>query len=116
MSEGALIERSGRGRGGGREARRAARAQRKAVKLPYIRRRLPVIDLLSSEAVEIIEHNAETILEEIGIEFRRDPDSLRLWRDAGPVHLVSLRPELDLGCIFTELCSVGCPPEMAGSR
>jgi trimethylamine--corrinoid protein Co-methyltransferase len=81
MSEGALIERHGRG--GGREARRAARAQRKAVKLPYIRRRLPVIDLLSSEAVEIIEHNAETILEEIGIEFRRDPESLRLWRDAG---------------------------------
>jgi len=30
-------------RGGGREARRAARAQRKAVKLPYIRRRLPVV-------------------------------------------------------------------------
>jgi trimethylamine--corrinoid protein Co-methyltransferase len=81
MSEGALIERTHRG--GGREARRAARAQRKAVKLPYIRRRLPVIDLLSSEAVEIIEHNAETILEEIGIEFRRDPESLRLWRDAG---------------------------------
>ena len=70
-------------RGGAREARRAARAQRKAVKLPYIRRRLPVIDLLSPEAVEIIEANAETILEEIGIEFRRDPESLRLWRGAG---------------------------------
>ncbi|HEV7433071.1 MAG TPA: trimethylamine methyltransferase family protein [Steroidobacteraceae bacterium] len=70
-------------RGGGREARRAARAQRKAVKLPYIRRRLPVIDLLSVEAVEVIEANAETILEEIGIEFRRDPESLRLWQGAG---------------------------------
>ena len=81
MSEGALIERTGRG--AGREARRAARAQRKGVKLPYIRRRLPVIDLLSSEAVEVIEHNAETILEEIGIEFRRDPESLALWRSAG---------------------------------
>ncbi len=81
MSEGALIERTGRGRG--REARRAARAQRKGVKLPYIRRRLPVIDLLSNEAVEVIEGNAETILEEIGIEFRRDPESLALWRGAG---------------------------------
>lgn len=81
MSEGALIERTGRGRG--RDARRAARAHRKGEKLPYIRRRLPVIDLLSSEAVEIIEHNAETILEEIGIEFRRDPESLALWRGAG---------------------------------
>ena len=38
-------------RGGAREARRAARAQRKAVKLPYIRRKLPVIDLLSQEAL-----------------------------------------------------------------
>ena len=81
MGEGVLTARTGRG--GGREARRVARAQRKAVKLPYIRRRLPVVDLLSLEAVEIIEANAETILEEIGIEFRRDPESLRLWRTAG---------------------------------
>ncbi len=66
-----------------RETRRAAREQRKAVKLPYIRRKLPTVELLSSEAVEIIEANAETILEEIGIEFRRDPESLRLWREAG---------------------------------
>ena len=55
----------------------------KAAKYPYIRRKLPVVELLSSEAVEIIEANAETILAEIGIEFRRDPESLRLWREAG---------------------------------
>lgn len=67
----------------GRETRRIARAQQGAAKLPYIRRRIPDVELLSSEAVEVIEHNAETILEEIGIEFRRDPESLRLWRDAG---------------------------------
>jgi trimethylamine--corrinoid protein Co-methyltransferase len=62
---------------------RRARARAALAKYPYIRRRLPVVELLSSEAVEIIEANAETILEEIGIEFRRDPESLRLWRDAG---------------------------------
>ena len=66
-----------------RESRRAARAQRSAVKLPYIRRKLPTVELLSSEAVEVIEANAETILEEVGIEFRRDPESLRLWRESG---------------------------------
>ena len=66
----------------GRDVRRA-RAQTRAVKFPYIRRKLPVVDLLSLEAVEIIEANAETILEEIGIEFRRDPPSLALWRKAG---------------------------------
>jgi trimethylamine--corrinoid protein Co-methyltransferase len=51
--------------------------------LPFIRRRIPAIDLFETEAIEIIEANAETILEEIGIEFRRDPESLRLWREAG---------------------------------
>lgn len=67
----------------GRESRRLARAKQGAAKMPFIRRRIPAVELLSSEAVEIIEHNAETILEEIGIEFRRDPESLRLWRAAG---------------------------------
>ena len=62
---------------------RLARARAQAVKYPYIRRKLPAVELLSSEAVAIIEDNAETILEEIGIEFRRDPGSLRLWRAAG---------------------------------
>ena len=77
MTEGKLIARRSR------ETRRAERSQKSAAKLPFIRRRLPAIDLLSSEAVEIIEANAETILAEIGVEFRRDPESLRLWRAAG---------------------------------
>ena len=76
MSETRLIARRGR------EARRMTRAQGMA-KLPYIRRKLPTVDLLSREAIETIVHNAETILEEIGIEFRRDPPSLDLWRAAG---------------------------------
>jgi len=67
----------------GREIRRQARTRQGFAKLEYIRRKLPVIDLLSGEAVEAIEHNAETVLQEIGIEFRRDPESLRLWRAAG---------------------------------
>lgn len=66
----------------GRDAR-LARARAQAVKYPYIRRKLKPVELLSSEAVEVIEHNAETMLEEIGIDFRRDPESLRLWKKAG---------------------------------
>lgn len=61
----------------------AARAQRGMAKLAFIRRRIPCVALLHDEAVEIIEHNAELILEEVGIEFRRDPQSLALWREAG---------------------------------
>jgi trimethylamine--corrinoid protein Co-methyltransferase len=81
LSDTSTINRTGRT--SHRELRRAARAHRAAEKLPYIRRRIPAVELLHDEAVEIIEANAETILEEIGIEFRRDPQSLRLWHDAG---------------------------------
>lgn len=66
-----------------REARRQARVRAGMAKLEYIRRKLPAVELLSSEAVETIEHNAETILQEIGCEFRRDAESLRLWREGG---------------------------------
>ncbi|HEX7374018.1 MAG TPA: trimethylamine methyltransferase family protein, partial [Steroidobacteraceae bacterium] len=80
MSDQSAITRPGRA--SLRETRRTARSQ-PAQKLPYIRRRIPDVELLSSEAAEIIERNAELILEEVGIEFRRDPPSLQLWRAAG---------------------------------
>jgi len=51
--------------------------------VPYVTRRVPVYDVMSAEGLEIIEHNAETILEEVGVEFRDDPEALALWRDAG---------------------------------
>ncbi len=73
----------GRGRGGGREARRAARAETRPAIVPYVTRRVPVYDVMSVEGLELIEHNAETILEEIGVEFRDDPEALELWRGAG---------------------------------
>ncbi|MBX6322893.1 MAG: trimethylamine methyltransferase family protein [Rhodospirillaceae bacterium] len=73
---------SRRGRGGA-EARRAARAKPKLVQLPYITRRIPLTEVLSEEGLEIIERNADTILEEVGIEFRDDEECLRLWREAG---------------------------------
>ena len=65
MSDPSTIHRTGRS--SNREIRRAARSHRAAAKLPYIHRRIPTVELLHSEAVEIIEANAETILEEIGI-------------------------------------------------
>ena len=30
-----------------------------------------------------MEHNADTILEEIGIDFRDDPEALQIWKAAG---------------------------------
>ena len=67
----------------GRDARRAARTQRSGVSIPYITRNLPLTQVLSEEAMQTIEHNAETLLEEIGIEFREYPRALELLKGAG---------------------------------
>jgi trimethylamine--corrinoid protein Co-methyltransferase len=70
-------------RRGGRDARRQAQDSAAAVQIPYITRRIPCTEVLTAEGLEIIEANAETILEEIGIEFRDDEESLAMWKDAG---------------------------------
>jgi trimethylamine--corrinoid protein Co-methyltransferase len=67
----------------GREARRAARLERRAASVPYITRGLPVTDILSEEGLQIIERNAETILQEIGIDFKDYPRALELLKGAG---------------------------------
>jgi trimethylamine--corrinoid protein Co-methyltransferase len=70
-------------RGGGRDAKRAARAARSSVTIPYITRKVPYYEVLDEEGLTTIENNAETILEEIGIDFRDDPEALELWKGAG---------------------------------
>lgn len=39
--------------------------------------------MASAETLELVENNAETVLEEVGIEFRDDPEALALFRSAG---------------------------------
>ena len=72
------------GRGGGRAARQAARSggglQPSA---PFITRNIPYFEAYSVEHLEIIENNTDIILEEIGIDFRGDAETLQIWRDAG---------------------------------
>ncbi|MHA1601242.1 MAG: trimethylamine methyltransferase family protein, partial [Alphaproteobacteria bacterium] len=72
-----------RARGGGAGARRAARRDSGVKQLDYIKRKIPVYEVLNEEGLALIENNADTILAEIGIEFRDDEESLRLWKDAG---------------------------------
>lgn len=69
-------------RGGGREAKRA-RAAAGTLAAPYIKRKIPLYEILHEEGLAIIERNADTILEEIGIDFRDDAEALQMWRDAG---------------------------------
>jgi trimethylamine--corrinoid protein Co-methyltransferase len=76
--------RGGRRGGGGREARRAARTGGAGgARAPYLVRKLKPFEVLDDEALSVIEENAETVLREIGIEFRDDEEALRIWRDAG---------------------------------
>ena len=75
----------GRGRRarGGADARRAARLGGGVKHLRNIVRTIPPYEVLSLEALEIIEANADIVLEEVGIDFRGDEEVLALWRDAG---------------------------------
>ena len=83
MSDTTTTERRSR-RGGGRDARRQLRTGGSGeLAAPFITRNVPPVDILTDEATEIIENNAETILEEIGIDFRDDPEALDILRNVG---------------------------------
>jgi trimethylamine--corrinoid protein Co-methyltransferase len=72
-------------RGGGGAARRAERTAPKIEASRYITRDIPNFEVLTPEAIEIIEYNAETVLEEIGVSFVDNPAGLQRWRDAGAI-------------------------------
>ena len=76
--------RRGRGDRGGAAARRAARAGGgPGGQLTHIRRQVPCYEVLDEEGLALIEANADTVLEEVGIEFRDDAEALAMWREAG---------------------------------
>ena len=65
----------------GRMARRArAHAERRAVPHPHAK----PFEVLDEEGLAIIEHNADTILQEVGIEFRGYPEALELCATPAP--------------------------------
>jgi trimethylamine--corrinoid protein Co-methyltransferase len=74
--------RSGR-RAGGRAARQAARLHAVADTVPFLTRELQPVEVLSEEGLALIEENADTILEQVGIDFREAPDALELLGGAG---------------------------------
>lgn len=78
-----MSERQRRGRGGGGAARRAERSAVRIACAPTITRNIPNFELLNEEALEIIEANAERVLEEVGVAFPDQPEALARWRAAG---------------------------------
>ena len=57
-------------RSGGRAARQAARAHAHAQSIPFLTRTLAPFEVLGEEGLAQIEWNADTILQEVGLEFR----------------------------------------------
>ena len=80
MADGAVRR---RGRGGGGAARRAERSSVSFETAKFIERNIPNFEVLNEEALEIIEANAETVLEKIGVVFANNPKALARWKDAG---------------------------------
>ncbi len=63
--------------------RSSAPGQNPHMYVPFITRKIPPYDLLNEESLIRIEQEADRILAEIGIEFRDDPETVRLFKQAG---------------------------------
>lgn len=67
----------------GRSARMQERSEKRKVTSPFVQRRIGITSLIDPESVEIIERNADRILDEIGMDFRDDDETLEIFRKAG---------------------------------
>jgi len=67
----------------GRSARHAERLARALETLPYLTRKLPPVEVISTDGLEAIEHNADTLLQEVGIEIVNFPEGVEIFRNAG---------------------------------
>ena len=91
-------------RRGGRAARLARRQAADEVLAPrFLTRNIPCYDLLREEELARIEDHADWILQEVGIEFWGDDESIALFKSAG-VSVDGKRLRFDKGHIQT-LCS-----------
>ena len=70
-------------RSGGRAGRAASRASSAVPIPPYLQRQIKPFELVTDEQLEILEYNADTLLETVGIEFRNYPSALEMWKNAG---------------------------------
>ncbi len=70
-------------RTGGRAGRAAVRQAHAIERVPFITRTLAPFEVLSEEGLSLIEENADTILERVGIDFKGAPDALALFKGEG---------------------------------
>ncbi len=74
---------TGRRARGGADARRALRGSNEIKQAGYIRRNIKLYEPFSDDQLELIEHNAETVLQETGIDFYEDEEAVEMWRAVG---------------------------------
>ncbi len=103
-----------RSRRGGGAARRSERTRVQIESTRFIERNVPDFNLLSDESIEIIEHNAETVLEEIGVAFLDNPDALNRWKQAG-ADVSGERVRVPRG-LARKLCSTAPPTFVQHAR
>ncbi len=83
MTDDVQVAPTGRRARGGADARRALRGSTEVKQAGYIRRKMKPYEPFTDEQLELIEHNAETVLHETGIDFYDDLEAVQMWRDAG---------------------------------
>ncbi|QMU57978.1 MAG: trimethylamine methyltransferase [Boseongicola sp.] len=66
-----------------RAARNRESSQSGVPASPYIQRVLPFFEALDEEQIERLEAQVDWILQDVGIAFRDDPESLELWKREG---------------------------------
>ena len=102
-------------RAASRRSRRAERQDRSTVAAPaYITRSIPYYEFMSEEGLVALEEQADWLLQEVGIEFREDPEALRIWREAG-ADVKDTRVRLPKG-MARELCHSAPPRFTQHSR
>jgi trimethylamine--corrinoid protein Co-methyltransferase len=92
-----------RSRGGGGAARRAERTAVSVETAKYIERNVPNYEVLTEEALDLIEANAETVLAEIGVNYVDCPEALERWRQVG-AHVEGERVRIPRG-LARKLCA-----------
>ena len=50
---------------------------------PFVKRELPFFDVLNQEQIEKLEAQVDWLIQDVGIAFRDDPESIALWKREG---------------------------------
>ena len=90
-----------------REGRRRSGRSNKRIRTEssapaFVKREVPYYEFLGEEGLVSLEEQADWLMEEIGLEFRGDPEALRIWKEGG-ADVKGTRVKLPRG-MARELC------------